>query len=227
MFIYVIVNDVTLKLYIGKTLNKNLEQYLQQKFSEAKRGISSRSRLYNSIRKYGRDHFHIYPLISDLKINEELCYWEQVLIKATASQNKEIGYNICRGGEGFTGPHTIETRRKIAAKMPAIMKGNKHSLGYKMTAEQVEALRQRNIGRKASPLSLQKLRESHLGIPRSEESKKKQSQSTAGDKNHFYGQTHSEVSHAKMKEKRATVQYHCSIHHFPIASPRSKCPVCK
>lgn len=31
MFVYVIVNDVNLKIYVGKTTNKNLRQYLQQK----------------------------------------------------------------------------------------------------------------------------------------------------------------------------------------------------
>jgi group I intron endonuclease len=112
MFVYLIVNDVNWKIYVGKTKNSNLRQYLQQKYHEAEHYISRRSHLFASIRKYGREHFRIYPLFQG-QTNEEICDHEKLLIKALAAQNSEIGYNICRGGEGFTGPHSLAARQKM------------------------------------------------------------------------------------------------------------------
>lgn len=117
MFVYVIVNDVNLKIYIGKTTRPNLVQYLQQKCYEAGKRLGGNSHLYAAIRKYGREHFHIYPLFTGTT-NVEICTHEQLLIKAFAVQNPEVGYNICRGGEGRTDKgwhHTPETRAKQSA----------------------------------------------------------------------------------------------------------------
>lgn len=113
MFIYVIVNSETLKIYIGQHKGTNLRQYLQQKWSEAKRGFAGRSHLYASMRKHSRQSWSIHPLILDLQTREECNYWERLLIKALNSQNPEVGYNICRGGEGFTGPHTAAALQKM------------------------------------------------------------------------------------------------------------------
>ena len=104
MFVYVIVNDVDWKIYIGKTTRPNLRQYLQKKFWYAAHRPALHSHLYAAIRKYGKENFHIHPLISNLQTDEELGRWEQVLIKCLAAQNPAVGYNICREGEGFTGP---------------------------------------------------------------------------------------------------------------------------
>lgn len=125
MFVYVIVNDVNLKIYVGKTTLSNLQQYLQQKFYEAGKLLGGRSHLYAAIRKHGREHFHIYPLFEGVT-NEEICKHEKLLIKTLNSRNPDVGYNICRGGEGFTGPHTEEWKRKARERML----GNKYSLGY-------------------------------------------------------------------------------------------------
>jgi|SRR5208337_1682519 len=114
MFVYLIVNDVNWKIYVGKTTRSNLVQYLQQKFSEAHKHISLRSHLYAAIRKYGRGHFHIYPLFRG-QTNEEICEHERLLIKVLKTRHPNIGYNICRGGEGFTGPHSEEAKKKNAA----------------------------------------------------------------------------------------------------------------
>jgi hypothetical protein len=116
MFVYLIVNHVTGKIYVGKHKGDNLKKYLQQKLGHAKRGESERSHLYNSMRKHP-DHsvWSVHPLIFDCQSNEELCHWERILIKALAAQNPEIGYNICRGGEGRTGPLSSEEKIKFRA----------------------------------------------------------------------------------------------------------------
>ena len=118
MFVYVIVNDVNWKIYIGKTkvcrTLAELRHYLQQKFHKAFYKPQERSYLHYAIRKYGRKHFYIYPLFEGSS-NEEICVHEKLLIKALASRNPTVGYNICRGGEGFTGSHSEKARQKLSA----------------------------------------------------------------------------------------------------------------
>lgn len=202
MFVYVIVNDLNWKIYIGKTTRPNLRQYLQQKVYEANHYISRRSHLYAAIRKYGREHFHIYPLISGLQTNDELSHWERVLIKALAARNPEVGYNICQGGEGFTGQHSPETRQKISAasremwQRPETRKSIVSKMEGRPVSPKVIAMLQARRGTKASPQTIEKLRNSHIGLVRSEASRKKQSLSVTGAGNHFYGKTHSESAMA-------------------------------
>ena len=117
MFVYVIVNSETLKLYVGQHKGKNLRQYLQEKLSEARHGFSGRSHVYSSMRRHSKEVWSIHPLISDLQTREECDHWERVLIKALKSQHPDVGYNICRGGEGFSGPHTAEACQKMSRKI--------------------------------------------------------------------------------------------------------------
>jgi hypothetical protein len=112
MFIYLIVNHITGKYYVGQHKGDDLQHYLQQKFYEAERHLKGRSYLYHSIRKHGREAFTIHALLSDIQTRPELDAYERDFIAFLRSQDSEYGYNICRGGEGFTGPHTEETKRK-------------------------------------------------------------------------------------------------------------------
>lgn len=124
MFVYAIVNDVTCKLYIGKTKSPDVNRYLQKKFSHAKKN-QGHSHLFAAMRKYPQEVWSIHPLISGLQTNEELCSHEQLLIKALAVQNPEVGYNIAKGGEGggmLGHKHSSETIKKISASN----RGKKH-----------------------------------------------------------------------------------------------------
>jgi len=116
MFVYIIINHITDKIYVGKTVTKNLQKYLCEKLHDARTDkYQGRSHLFRAMKKYqGPEGWSIYPLISTLTTNEEICFWERVLIAQYDSQNPDIGYNICRGGEGFTGTHPESTRLKIA-----------------------------------------------------------------------------------------------------------------
>jgi hypothetical protein len=111
MFVYLIINSITGKYYVGQHKGDNLQHYLQQKFYEAEHRLKARSHLYASIRKHGRIAFSIH-ILSDVKTKEELDRLEKLFIILLDSRNPDIGYNICRGGEGFTGPHTEEARKK-------------------------------------------------------------------------------------------------------------------
>ena len=78
MFVYVIVNAETLKLYVGQHKGQNLRKYLQDKQSRAKAERGERSHLYASMRRYPKEVWSIHPLMSDLPTREEVDYWEKI-----------------------------------------------------------------------------------------------------------------------------------------------------
>jgi hypothetical protein len=112
MFIYLIVNHITGKYYVGQHKGKYLQRYLHSKFYEAEHNLGGRSHLYHSMRKHGREAFSIHALLSDVQTKAELDQYERNFIAFLRAQDPRYGYNICRGGEGFTGPHSAEARRK-------------------------------------------------------------------------------------------------------------------
>ena len=114
MFIYVITNSATLKIYIGQHKGASLKQYLQRKLSAAAHREASGSYLFASMRKHPKGVWSIHPLISDLQTRAECDHWETLLIRSLNSRHPDVGYNICRGGEGFTGPHSDATCRRLS-----------------------------------------------------------------------------------------------------------------
>lgn len=118
MFIYLIVNHETGKYYVGQHKGKNLKAYLQRKFSAAKRNEGrGGSYLFASMRKHPFPSlWSIHALRSNIQTREELDEVERDFIKFLRSQDPEYGYNICRGGEGFTGPHTEDTKFKMSIR---------------------------------------------------------------------------------------------------------------
>ena len=169
MFIYMVFNQLNGKYYIGKTVEKNLVQYWwNQKCLIFKKvgARTSKPSLYGAVRKYGWDHFAIYPLISNLTTNDELVHWEKVLIKALKSQHPQVGYNICDGGEGVPGrPCSPETRAKIGAANAITARGNHNKLGKYLSEESREKMKGNKncLGRKYSDETLAKMRASATG----------------------------------------------------------------
>lgn len=237
MFIYLIVNHDTGKYYVGQHKGNNLRQYLQQKMSEAKHHLSRRSRLYASMRKHPDPKaWSIHALRSDIQTREELDQTERDFIKFIKAQDPEYGYNICRGGEGFTGPHSEETRKKISHaseemwKDPAIRQIIiSKNTGQKRPSHVGEIVRRLRLGVRASSETVKKLQESHMGLSRSKASRLKQSQSVSGTDNHFHGHIHSEATRVKMREAAKHKQYHrvCLKHgKVTVSHSRSKCLLC-
>src|SRR5579863_6997214 len=114
MFIYVIVCDESLKIYVGQHRGTDLGKYLSKKFWDAAHNSGRLSHLFAAMRKYPRESWSIHPLISGIEDKKELDEAEQLLIYALKAQHPDVGYNICDGGEGFTGPHSEETKRKLS-----------------------------------------------------------------------------------------------------------------
>lgn len=118
MFVYIIVNHANYKYYVGKTISSNLQSYLQQKVARALRGEGVGSiHLFDAIRHHGPEYFKIYPLVTDAKIDTDLCFWEKVLIQELDAKNPLKGYNLCTGGPGKSSPQSSTTRAKIKATM--------------------------------------------------------------------------------------------------------------
>jgi group I intron endonuclease len=105
--IYKITNLVNNKVYIGCTI-KSLERRFMEHISRSKKR-KYKSKLYNSIEKYGKDNF----IIELLQVCEtkDLYDLEIKFIKEFDSFN--IGLNSTIGGEGCIGyKHTPEARIK-------------------------------------------------------------------------------------------------------------------
>lgn len=148
MFIYVIVNSATGKLYVGQHKGDNLKKYLQDKISHAHNKRVGRSRLAASMRKHSKKVWSIHPLISDVQTRPELDEYEKMLIKALKSQHPDVGYNICKGGEGFSGPHAPESKAKVTKalkkrwKQPGFKKHwSEMMAGHPVSEETVEKIK--------------------------------------------------------------------------------------
>jgi hypothetical protein len=119
MFIYVIVCSENLKIYVGQHKGDDLQHYLQQKQYEARTRLKARSHLYAALRMHPRASWSIHPLVAGIESRFELDALEQHYIRALNTRHPDVGYNLCRGGEGFTGPHTPEWRKETLERIRA------------------------------------------------------------------------------------------------------------
>lgn len=127
-YLYSILSNKTDKFYLGIT-NNVAKRFAAHIFC-AKNG--KQTLLYNSIRKYGIEHFDILVLSEHSTRNEA----EQAEIYAIASARKD-GYkllNVTRGGDGgYAIPD--DGRDAWIAKLKAKRVGRKPALGMKHTEE--------------------------------------------------------------------------------------------
>ena len=198
MFIYLIVNRKTGKYYVGQHKGDNLRKYLQQKFHHAQNGISGHSRLFNSMRKHPTlSAWSIHALRSDIMDRAELDQTEKDFIAFLRSQDPEFGYNICRGGEGFTGPHSPDFGVNQSRVMKEVWK--RPDFKEKM------ARRKGRLGQKASEETRYRLRISHTGICPTPEAllKRERTKRLRGVKPPMLGKSHTEKTREKMRKAQS------------------------
>lgn len=115
-YVYMIVNTVNDKPYIGKTVNIN-KRMNRHRYNARDGEISH---LYNAIRKYGEDKF-IYYILEEAYSEKELYDLEIYYIELYDTY-RGYGYNQSAGGDGhpsgkehpwFGRKHTEETKKKI------------------------------------------------------------------------------------------------------------------
>jgi len=92
------------------------------------------------MRLHPRETWSIHPLVSGVESRQELDELEKHFIRVLKTQHPDVGYNICDGGEGFTGPHTLEARKKMgrASRGNQNCKGLKNALGCKHSLESLQ-----------------------------------------------------------------------------------------
>lgn len=100
-YIYKIVNDINDKIYVGKS-----SYSLQKRFSEHRsdylRPRNNKRPLYDAMKKYGIEHFHIELIEevgTDEKASEREVYWIDKLRTYIGFPDCK-GYNATLGGDG-------------------------------------------------------------------------------------------------------------------------------
>lgn len=109
--IYMIVNLINNKKYVGQT-----QQTIEERFRKHK-SSNSCPKLYNALKKYGESNFKIFTLkvIAANKYSvlaEQLDEWEKFYIKYYNSV--ENGYNLTYGGQNKLKQLSEETKKKIS-----------------------------------------------------------------------------------------------------------------
>lgn len=179
-FIYKITNRVNGKIYIGQTM-KTVEGRFSEHIRTAKnKGTKNVYALHHAIRKHGADAFTVETLgeYPEDRLDEMEIYYI-----AKYNSFKPNGYNITEGGCGTRGyKHTEETRKFLTQ--------NLYKRWNNMTPEEYEeACRKRS--------------EALKGLPKSKEHRQKMSEIASqrtGEKNAFYGKTHTEETRRKIGE---------------------------
>jgi len=136
MKVYVIVNTVNGKQYIGQTV-QDLDKRLKGHINKSLRKTiieDEQTAFHMAIRKWGADVWEIFELCQCNSI-EELNEME-ILMISKYNTYKGRGYNSSEGGLGSIGyKHTDDTKVKLS----------KASLGRKMSKESSEKKRKANI----------------------------------------------------------------------------------
>lgn len=147
--IYKITNQINGKLYIGQTWSGDLKRY----FATSHAVSRGRPKLFNAIRKYGKDNFVIDAIC--LVDNQQMANeQEDYYIKYYDSIKN--GYNLREGGSA--GKHNKETkrliseanaRRKISSKTRAKM--SRSHQGKKLSDVTRQKMSRKKVGKHTSP----------------------------------------------------------------------------
>jgi len=115
------------------------------------------------MRKHPRETWSIHPLVSGIQTRAELDETEKLLIYALKAQHPDIGYNLCDGGEGFSGQQSPRAKALISASLR-----EQHRNHDRMSPEGKIAVGTKNrkhmLGTKQSEATCQKLRENTIRL---------------------------------------------------------------
>ena len=202
-YIYLIINLINNMKYIG-----------QRKFGLREPYLGSGLYLKRAIKKYGPENF-TKEILYECKTREELNQKEIEIIAEWDAVNSPDYYNITKGGEGFNGKHSDETKKKMSETTKGI---KREPLSEERKRKISESLKGRVIskewcaklsksckGRKFTEETKRKMSLSHKGKkmkPLTEEHKKKLSLSNMGKPGPNLGKHFSEETKKKMSLAR-------------------------
>lgn len=205
MYIYLIINTVNGKTYIGK----------REKSSEvSKNYFGSGIRLKNAIKKYGKDKFRKFI------IDENKNYSRKELsnLEIEYISNLKPDYNISVGGEGGNTLSNHPNKKAIIEKIKASHQTSEYrkKIGIKSKRNWKDPKYREKMDKYfKSDKNLEKIKKMHDGNKKfwkNENNKKKYiEENLIGDKNPFFGKYHSKESKLKMsnsiKEKWKNQEY--------------------
>lgn len=124
--IYKHTNTVTGKAYIGYTsltMEERWKQHVKLAFQPSKK--DSCIKLWRAIRKYGVDSWD-HEILTYMDTEQQAHELEISLIESHNTFKK--GYNTTRGGEGFKGTHTDDTKKKMSFLKKGKYDGSKNPM---------------------------------------------------------------------------------------------------
>jgi hypothetical protein len=167
--VYMILNLINGKIYIGKTCNSNKRWVDHQ--SDARSHTKNRKYpIHCAMAKYGIENFNFTPFHWFEK-EDDAFGAERYWIRHFQSKNPRCGYNVTDGGEGASGViFTEERKTKISISLT----------GKKKSPETVEKQAAKLRGIPRPPEVRAKISASHIGLTHTEESKRKISKGKKG-----------------------------------------------
>lgn len=113
IYIYSILNKVTNKAYIGKTINPNY-RWSKHKYA-LRKGNHINNRLQNSFNKHGESVFEFF-VIYETDDHRNWGKIEELFISLFNTTDDKFGYNIGRGGESNMITKEIQEKQKQSNK---------------------------------------------------------------------------------------------------------------
>lgn len=179
MTVYLIWCSANKKYYVGQTIEKRLQAYLNRKLDAASRHISKKNHIYSALRKYPLDSFSIEPL-AICSGKDEMDLLEKLWIIALNSRNDKFGMNIAVGGEGgWLGlKHSSESLHKMKTH-PNRTRGFRYDVDRIEHSKRMKGAGNPMFGKKRvfSEDWLERMRIAQIGRTHSEETKRKMSES--------------------------------------------------
>ena len=211
-YCYKITNLINGKIYIGKAVNVD-ERWRKHKVAAKRQDSNDYSHLHRAMNSYGFDNFKI-EVIDEFLTEEESLAAEIRYIELFDSINREIGYNLTKGGEGSSGfRHTTESRLKMSQtkKDMNLVGENNPFYGQHHTPESRQRMSEVHIeyfkdhehpwiGRNHTDETKEKMSLSAIGREVSLETKKKISNTNKGDTRFITGAKLSEDNVIEIKK---------------------------
>lgn len=176
--VYVHVNKINGKIYIGQTCNS---LYVRSGHGSGV-GYKHCAHFYNAIKKYGWNNFEHIILVDNISL-EMANIIEEELISKYNSMDKNIGYNMMSGGGNKVRRQEVTDRIAEKNRHPSEETRRKMSIASKKrrtTPELVERIRQANLGKKRTAEQRKRISEGHKNP--SAETRKKISEAGKGRK---------------------------------------------
>lgn len=176
--IYMYVNKINNKKYVGQTVN------LKERH---RRHIKDNKTVFDrAINKYGIENFYVYVLHDNINSIEERNTLEEFYVKKYNTLiNEGYGYNIQKGGNNCEMNEL--TKKKLSEGRKGKFKGEENPFYGKSHTDEAKQI-------------MKEAREKRKHIYQTEEFRQKISEVTKGEKNGMYGKTHSEETKQKISE---------------------------